>query len=296
MGKRKSVWMLKAMVWVIFVMCIFSPGLTQAKAPEGKLTQAIHWPVSANWFDPATGNPGTLGWFALTVLHDALVKPMPDGTYTPCLAESYSHNENYTVYEFKLRKGVKFHNGDPLTAEDVVFSFYRYKSRLAKLLHGTTEKVEAVDPHLVRFQFKRPFPDFLEYFLPGASLIGWIVPKKYMEKVGAAGFRQKPVGAGPYKLVEFVPGVKLVVEAFEDYWRKVPNIKTIEFKLIRDRATRLAMVKRGEADVATLITDILMEEVKKDPNLRLLTPLSPVRFPLFPTEQWNPQSPGPTSA
>ena len=291
MKKGKGVWLLKAILLVIVGVFIFSANLTQAKAPEGKLTEAIHWPVSANWFDPAIGNPGTLGWFALSIFHDALVKPMPEGTYTPCLAESFSHNQDFTVYEFKLRKGVKFHNGDTMTSEDVVFSFNRYKSRLAKLLHGITEKVEAVNPHLVRFRFKRPFPDFLEYFLPGASLIGWVVPKKYMEKVGEAGFRQKPVGAGPYKLVEFVPGVKLVVEAFEDYWRKVPNIKTLEFKLIRNRATRLAMVKRGEADISTLMTDILLEEVKKDPKLRVATPVSPVRFPIFLTAQWDPKSP-----
>ena len=79
-----------------------------------------------------------------------------------------------------------------MTAEDVVFSFWRYKATQAKFIHGKTEKVEAVDPHLVRFQFKEPFPDFLEYLLPGASSIGWVVPKKYVEKVGDAGFKKHP--------------------------------------------------------------------------------------------------------
>lgn len=291
MKKKICIWLFKAIIQVICGAFIFSAALTQAKAPEGKLTEAIHWPVSANWFDPATGHAGTLGWFPLSVFHDALVKPMPDGTYTPCLAESYSHNQDYTVYEFKLREGVKFHNGDTMTSEDVVFNLKRYKGREAKFLQGITEKIEAVDPYLVRVQFKKPFPDFLDYFLTGSSTFGWIVSKKYMEKVGEAGFKQHPVGAGPYKFVEFEPGVKLVVEAFEDYWRKVPNIKTMEFKLISNRTTRLAMVKRGEADIATLMTDVLMEEVKKDPKLRLLTPLSPVRFPIYLTAQWDPESP-----
>ena len=92
--------------------------------------------------------------------------------------------------------------------------------------------MEAVNPHLVRIQFKEPFPDFLEYFTPGMSSIGWVVPKKYIEKVGDAGYKKHPIGAGPYKFVEFVPGIKLVVEAFEGYWRKVPHIKRMEFNII----------------------------------------------------------------
>jgi peptide/nickel transport system substrate-binding protein len=283
--------MFVAMVLLILGTFLFSPGLTQAKPPEGELKEAIHWAVSADWFDPGTGNSGALGWFPLSILHDALLKPMPEGAHTPCLAESYSNSPDFKVFEFKLRKGVKFHNGDILTAEDVVFSFSRYRGRLSKDFQEILEKIETVDPYLVRFRFKRSFPDFLEYFLIGGTTAGWIAPKKYIEKVGEAGFKQRPIGAGPYKFVEFVPGVKLVVEAFEDYWRKVPNIKRIEFRLIPDATTRLAMVKRGEVDIATLITDVLLEEVKKDPKLRLLTPLSPSKFPITLAAQWDPKSP-----
>lgn len=281
----------RAMMLVALVMFMLGTSMVQAKAPEGELKMAIHWSVSADWFDPATGNSGALGWFPLTVLHDALLKPMPEGAYTPCLAESYSHSPDFRVFEFKLRKGVKFHNGDPLTAEDVVFSFKRYKGRLAKSLQEITENVEPVNPLLVRFRFKKPFPDFLESFVIGGTTAGWIAPKKYLEKVGEAGFKQRPVGAGPYKFVEFVPGVKLVVEAFEDYWRKVPNIKRMEFRLIPDATTRLAMVKRGEMDIATLMTDLLFEEAKRDPKLRVLTPLSPSKFPITIAAQWEPKSP-----
>ena len=169
-------------------------------------------------------------------------------------------------------KGVKFHNGDTMTAEDVVFSFSRYKASNAKFIHGKTEKVEAVNPYLVRIQFKEPFPDFFDYLLPGTTSIAWVVPKKYVEKVGDAGFKKNPVGCGPYKFVEFVPGVRLVGEAFEGYWRKVPNIKRMEFTTVSEPATRLAMVKRGETDVATLMIDVFYEDVKKDPKLRLLVP------------------------
>ena len=116
--------------------------------------------------------------------------------------------------------------------------------------------MEAVNPYLVRIHFKESFPDFLEYLLPGTTTIGWVVPKKYVEKVGDAGFKKNPVGCGPYKFVEFVPGVKLVGEAFEEFWRKVPDIKRMEFHSVSEPATRLAMVKRGEMDVATLMIDV----------------------------------------
>ncbi len=291
MSTQRNKWFLTVMVLAIGGMIHFNSSRIWAAPPQGVLKQAMHWTISADWLDPATGNPAALGWFPMQLFHDALVKSMPEGMYTPCLAESYSMSQDSKVYEFKLRKGVKFHNGDTMTAEDVVFSFNRYKGREAKFFQEMTEKVEAVNPQLVRFHFKRPFPDFLEYFLPGASTVGWIVPKKYIEKVGDAGFKQRPIGAGPYKFVEFVPGVKLVAEAFEDYWRRVPSIKRMEFYYIPDPTTRLAMVKRGEADIGTLITDVLMEEVRKEPKLRLLTPLSPVRFPIYMTAQWDPKSP-----
>ena len=178
-----------------------------------------------------------------------------------------------------------------MTAEDVVFSFRRYKAGLAKFIHGKTEKVEAVNPYLVRIQFKEPFPDFLDYFLPGTTTIGWVVPKKYIEKVGDAGFKKNPVGCGPYKFVEFVPGVKLVGEAFEQFWRKVPKIKRMEFHSVSEPATRLAMVKRGEMDVATLMIDVYFQEVKKDPKLRLLIPFSPSQRLVYIPAQWDPKSP-----
>ncbi len=173
----------------------------------------------------------------------------------------------------------------------MAFSFWRYKGAQAQFIHGNTEKVEIVNPYLIRFHFKKPFPDYLEYFLPGTSGIGWILPKKYVEKVGDAGFKQHPIGAGPYKFVEFVPGVKTVGEAFEEYWRKVPSIKRMEFYYIPEPATRLAMVRRGEVDLSTLMTDMFYQDVKKDPKLRLLEPQSPNRWLLYMTAQWDPKSP-----
>ena len=287
--EKNRVFLIVSFMTIFLVLLLPAPQVLAAP-PQGVLKEAIHWGISADWFDPAiTGS--YMSNFTLYLVHDALLKPMPEGTYTPCLAESWKITPDAKVYEFQLRKGVKFHNGDTLTAEDVIFSYWRYKGPEAKFIHGKTEKVEAVNPHLVRIQFKEPFPDFLDYHLAGSTTIGWVVPKKYVEKVGDAGFRKNPVGAGPYRFVEFVPGVKLVVEAFEDFWRKVPHIKRMEFYPITETGTRLVMVKRGEADVGTLMQGIFYEELKKDPKLRLFSPISPVKYLVYMTAQWDPKSP-----
>ncbi len=288
--QRKKGWTFWVLVLVIGGMLIAGSPV-QAAAPAGTLKMAIHWGLSADWLDPATNSALIPSQITLYLFHDALFKPMPDGTYSPCLAESWTVSPDAKTYEFKLRQGVKFHNGDTMTAEDVIFSFWRFKATQAKIIHGKTEKVEAVNPYLVRFKFKEPFPDFLEAMLPGSTTIGWIVPKKYVEKVGEAGFKKAPVGAGPYKYVEFVAGQRLIAEAFDGFWRKTPSVKRLEIQIISEPATRLAMAQRGEVDIATLMQGVYYENLKKDKKLRMLAPLSPSRWMVYNTAQFDPKSP-----
>jgi peptide/nickel transport system substrate-binding protein len=219
-----------------------------------------------------------------------MAKAMPGNTLAPSLAESWKASPDGRVYDFVLRKGVKFHNGDPLTAEDVKFSFERYKGTAAKTLKERVAAVETPDPQHVRFRLKNPWPDFLLFYTT-ASGAGWIVPKKYVEKVGDEGFKKAPIGAGPYKFVSFTPGVELVMEAFEQYWRKVPNVKRLVFKVITDDSTRLAALKRGEADIVYSTRGALGEEVSRTPGLTLAAIVLPANQWLVFTEQWNPRSP-----
>ena len=205
----------------------------------------------------------------LYAMHDALVKPMPGKAMAPSLAESWTQSKDGLVYEFVLRKNVRFHNGDVMTAEDVKFSFERYRGASATLLKGKVAKVEALDPHRVRFTLKQAWPDFLAFYATPATGAAWIVPRKYVEQVGDEGFKKAPVGAGPYKFVAFKPGVELVLEAHEQYWRKVPAVKTLVLRIIPDESTRLAALKRGEVDVAYSITGPLAEELKRTPGLTL---------------------------
>src|SRR5215813_319464 len=190
-----------------------------AAAPEGQMTWAVHISLAPTWFDPAETSGIITPFMILYALHDAVVKAMPGNPMTPSLAESWTVSPDGLVYEFVLRRGVKFHNGDPVTAEDVKFSFERYRGASQRSLKESVAAVETPDPGRVRFRLKRPWPDFMTFYA-GATGAGWIVPKKYLEKVGDEGFKKAPIGAGPYKLVSFTPGVELVLEAFDQYWRK----------------------------------------------------------------------------
>jgi peptide/nickel transport system substrate-binding protein len=152
-------------------------------------------------------------------------------------------------------------------------------------------QVQVVDPLRVRFSLKQPWPDFLVFYATPATGAAWIVPRKYVEKVGDEGFKKHPIGAGPYKFVSFTPGVELVLDANEGYWRKVPSVKRLQIKVIADETTRLAMLKRGEVDIAYLLDVPQAQEVKRDPNLRLAFSGGIAIWYLDFLEQWDPKSP-----
>src|SRR5262245_35329165 len=227
----------------------------------------------------------------LYALHDALVKPMPGQAWAPGLAESWGVSKDGLAYEFTLRKGVAFHNGDALTAEDVKFSFERYKGAGATTLKAHVAGVDVVDPHRVRFRLKQPWPDFMTFYATPATGAAWIVPKKYVERAGEDGFKKAPVGAGPYRFVSFTPGIELVLEAYEGYWRKTPTVKRLVFKSVPDESTRLAMLKRGETDVAYSIRGPNAEEVRRTPGVTLKATVPTFTEWLVFTEQWDPRSP-----
>src|SRR2546425_1569425 len=259
--------------------------------PDGQLTVAFDASIAPTFLDPAeTPGIGTPFVF-LYAMHDALMKPLPGNDMAPCLAESWKESPDGLAYEFKLRQGLKFHNGDPFTADDVKFSFNRYKGAAAKLLHDRVKSVDVVDPLRVRFTLDRPWPDFLLFYATPATGAAWIVPKKYIEKVGEEGFRRQPVGLGPYRVVRQTTGVELVLEANEQYWRKKPSIKTIIIKGVPDRTTRLAMLKTGEADIGYLMVGVEASTIKADSKLRLARVIPPATGWLDLPEQWNPKSP-----
>ncbi len=259
-------------------------------SPDDQLTWAVHFSLAPTWFDPAE-TPGIITPFLIMyALHDAMAKPMPGSAAEPCLAESWKVSPDGLSYEFALRAGAKFHNGEPVTAEDVKFSFERYRGTSAAMMKERVTAVETPEARSVRFVLKKPWPDFLTFY-SAATGAGWIVPKKYVQQVGEDGFKKAPVGAGPYRFISFTPGVELVFEAFESYWRKKPAVKRLVFKVIPEEATRLAALKRSEVDLAYSIRGELADELRQTPGLTLKPVVIQAPFWLYFPDQWDANSP-----
>jgi len=275
------------LVAVLLVAGAVEDAAAQTK-PEGEMRWALYVTLSPVWFDPGEVVGQLTPFWILYALHDAMVKAMPGNLMAPSLAESWTVSADQKAYEFKLREGIRFHNGDPFTAEDVKFSFHRSKG---KTLHDKVREVQVVGPYRVRFVLHEPWPDFMAFYGTIVSGAGWIVPKKYVEQVGDDGFKKHPIGLGPYKFVSHTPGVELVMEANEDYWRKTPSVKRLVFKSVLESTTRVAMLKRGEVDVAYLIEVPQAQEVKRDPNLRIAFSGGIATFFLDFLDQWDPKSP-----
>jgi peptide/nickel transport system substrate-binding protein len=261
-----------------------------AGAAESQMTWAMHVTLAPRWLDPADTEAAITPFMVLYAVHDALVKPMPGGP-APCLAETWTASPDGLTYEFRLRAGARFHNGDPVTAEDVKFSFERYKGGGAKLLKDKVKEVQVIDPRRVKFHLKDAWPDFMTFYGTTATGAGWIVPKKYVERVGDEGFKRAPIGAGPYRLVSTTPGIEMVLEAFAGFWRKPPSVKRVVFKSMPDETTRAAALKRGEVDIAYFLNGPVAEDVRNTPGLTLMAARTNAVFFLDFVDQWQAKSP-----
>ncbi len=278
-------------ILTLVLVTLLAPVSAVAVPPDGTMAIGVHVTLVSRWLDPGETEALITPFMVLYALHDALVKPMPGGIMTPSLAESWTASKDGLSYEFVIRKNARFHNGDPVTAEDVKFTFERYKGSAAKLLKEKVKEIQILAPSRVRFVLKEPWPDFMAFYGTSATGAGWIVPKKYIEKVGEDGFKKAPVGAGPYKFVAFTPGIELTLEAFGDYWRKAPQVKRLIMRSIPDETTRAASVKTGEVDAAYLFGGAVAEDLKRSPGIRVVAPLLYGIYWLDFPDQWDPKSP-----
>ena len=265
-------------------------GQARAAEPKGQLTWAATISIAPTWFDPAETVGLITPYMVLYALHDALVKPMPGEPFGLSLAKSWTLSDDGLIYEFVLRDGAKFHNGEPVTSTDVKFSFERYRGASNKPLKERVAAIETPDPQRILFKLKQPWPDFMTFYASATSA-AWVVPKKYVESVGDDGFKKAPIGAGPYKFASFTPGLELALDAFEQYWRKTPSIKRIVFKVIPDEATRLVALKRGEVDIAYLFRGELAEELARTKGFTSKAIVLDVPFWIYFADQWDPKSP-----
>src|SRR2546427_10316883 len=149
---------------VIAVLVALGAPPPAAQGPASEVTVSFHVTLAPSWLDPSTAPPQITPFGVLYAVHDALVRPLPGQKMGASLAESWTESPDGLTYEFKLRRGLKFHNGDLVTSDDVKFSFERYHGAAAKELKARVRSLETPDPLTVRFHLKEPWPDFMTFY------------------------------------------------------------------------------------------------------------------------------------
>jgi len=255
--------------WRLFVALVFTlmlPALAVA-APAGKV-------IISQGVDPTTldtmNQQETPATVVATHIFDTLVERDQNLKLIPALAVEIPKLVAPTTWEVKLRKGVKFHNGEEFNAESVKFSLERVKQAALRASSNfkPIDRVEVVDPYTARVHTSKPWPTFVS--LMTYRQASMYPPKAYAGKQTADISRQ-PIGTGPYKFVRWAKDEEIVLEANDAYWRGAPKIKTVVFKPIPDDAVRVAALQNGEVDVAVNIPPHLANIIDKHPKLFLST-------------------------
>ncbi len=252
---------------VLLVLSLLS-GCAKEEAPAALVKATLGLGSEPINMDALISKTGVDMHYLINVV-DSFMYQATDGTNQPGLAESWEISEGGKIIDFTLRRDVKFHNGMPFTAKDVVFSFERITDpqwgtwMRSNLL--TVEKIEIIDDYHVRFYFTQPDATFF-------SGQGWIYigSKEYYDEVGEEQFIKNPVGTGPYKLVSRTIGVGCLLEVFEDYWGDAPQVDEVEIRVALEPGTRVAMLKAGEVDLINTTPYTAVPEIEADPQLKMV--------------------------
>ena len=240
--------LLLGMLILLIALPVFAGGSGEEAAPVQK--DSVTLVVAGNpyrFYALSAKGCGGDDNLVLSNVYDCLLALEADGTLSPALAESYTVSEDGLTYTFNLRKGVKFHDGSEMTAEDVKFTFDKGAvGPLGQALFINFAYCEIIDEYTVEIGLTSPFAAF-PYGV--ASRLGGICSKAYWEKVGDDGYLEAPIGTGAYKFVEYVNGDHITLEAFEDHWRGEPAIKNVTIALVSDVNTQILGLQNGDYDV-----------------------------------------------
>ena len=272
MSQRRDQWrgahvLLSVLVFPLAAGAAFP--LAAGAAPAGKvvIAQGVD-PTTLDMMNQSEQPASNVG----AQMFDMLVARDPSLALVPELAAELPKLVTPTTWEIKLRRGVKFHNGEDFDAESVKFSLERLANPANKLRgsssYGPVDRVEIVDPYLVRVHTKKPWPTFVTHMaLRFASMYP---PKEYAGK-DANAISRNPIGTGPYRFVRWSKDEEIVLEANPGYFRGAPGIKTVVFRPIPDDAVRVAALQNGEIDVAVNIPPHLARIIENHPKLFLST-------------------------
>ena len=238
-----------------------------AQDQKGTLVIALDT-LGAQTMDPILEGRAPHAHYQAPVFDSLMGFDYDKGGIGPGVAERWELDADGSAWTFFLRSGLKWHNGDPLTAHDVKFSLERTMSpesvsSQAAALRRNVERIEVVDDRTVRVYTKKVQPYFPESLSRAVFQEGQLMPKKYIETVGVEEFRKKPIGSGPWKFVRSVPGDRIEYEAVDyPHWRGTPHFKRLVILLVPEESTRVAMVKTGEAGIASISPETIREVEK----------------------------------
>src|SRR6266850_7378850 len=252
---------------IVSIAAVLLGGLAVAPAeakPEGTLTVAVATFGNERWLPHLYVGAEDI---VLKPLWENLLSRDAKGQLIPMLAEKWQVADGGKTWRFQLRKGVQFHNGTELTAEDVKYTFTSLaREGSANSLAPEFRLIKSMEvegPHAITIRFEKPFVTFGNRVTQGLfASVAYIQPKKYLESAGDQGAERHPVGTGPWKFVEHVRGDRVVFEAVDNHWRAVPHYKRLVFIKVPEPSTRMAMLRAGNADVIEVGGEYV-DELKK---------------------------------
>lgn len=253
-------------ILMAIIALIFFVGLIPAQAAKDKLV--IDLVSEPTTLDPhKQWNPSS--FYVYRNIFDNMLTRNAEGKIIPQVAISWKY-ESPTKVDFKIRTDIKFHDGTPLTIEDVVFSVKRitdpeFKSPQAGQFN-TIIGAEAIGNDTVRLTTKVPYPVLFAQLVKLS-----IVPKAYIEKVGNEGLNKAPMGSGPYRFVEWKKGIKVSLSANTSYWQGMPPFPTVEFRAIPEKSTRVANLRTGNSDLAVSFDADIAAQLKNDSKVKILS-------------------------
>ncbi len=276
--KNKGALLVSVCMILVLVMMSATAG---AVKPQKKLIIAVPGEPDALDFSIGTAT----SWPILYNMMDMLAARGPDGKLVHGLT-SWKISDDGKEVEFTIRKGVKFHSGDPLTVEDFEFSYQRAEDNVQySARFRSTERFEAIDDSRFKIIFREPDVTFFQ-------MLGFpIVCRSYYDRVGLDKYAREPVGTGPYKFVSYKPGQYIEFAAFEDYWGEKPSVKAVRFVFVSNDTTRVAMLRAGEADIMMEVPFPLVKGVENTQGLKIVRDNSDHPSPSIHFQLFNPKTP-----
>lgn len=261
--------MRKVLFVIVCVGLLFGSLGSASCGADRKDTLIVATRADTNALDPIITGSAT-GANLFLQIYDYLFYQNPDGSISPRLVERWEQPDDKT-YIFHLKHGVKFHNGEPFTAEDAMFTINRGRTSVtatgSNILLAMIEDVKKIDDYTISVHLKNPFTPFLYVF---SEVWGGVVCKKVVEEIGTEAHNRAPIGTGPFKFVKWIKGDRVILERNDDYHGEKPQFSSLIIRAVPEDSVRVIELESGAVDVAYDVSVNDFKRVEENPKLTLL--------------------------